>query len=256
MSFMSSNFLVANKNKTKLLFFDPNRSENDQAREIEIGHNVIVETACEKLLGLYISNDLRWVDHIEHLKSSLRYRTSVLRRLSHTLPEEHLKQLADGLVLSKIRYGLSVYGGAVRTSDQDPIDGSIQPLEVAANDVMRVLEKVGRKDGVSIKELRKRTNIPSVNQMTAQAIITETWKIAHGQADGLENVLTPLDESGIKTRAKTNGNFIVPYGSQMIRRSFSHQGAVLWNSLPRDIRESTNVCSAKKKIRNHIHSYP
>jgi len=30
----------------------------------------------------------------------------------------------------------------------------------------------------------------------------------------------------------------VPVGSQILQRSFAHQGAVLWNALPQDIRQS------------------
>jgi len=256
MGFMTSNFLVANQDKTKLLIFDPNRSAESQAREIVIGGNVIVETTCEKLLGLHVSNDLRWTDHIQQTKTSLRYRICMLKRLAHSLPHEHLRQLADGLVLSKIRYGLAVYSSAVRTSEQDPIDGMIQTPEVVVNDVMRIIEGVRRKDRVSIHELRKKTNVPSVNQMAAQAIITDAWKIAHNKVAGLEDIFTQLNEAGMKTRAKTNGNFKVPFGSQMIRRSFSHQGAVLWNALPQEIRESEAIHSAKKKIRAHVQSYP
>ena len=235
MSFMSSNYLVTNKDKTKFLSFVPSRNEDYCPREITIGGNNIIETSCEKVLGLYISNDLSWANHIQHTKASLRYKTCMLRRLARSMPEEHLRQLADGLILSKIRYGLSVYGGIVRTTEDDPIDGMIHSLEVTVNDVMRITERVSLKDHVPIQDLRRRTNIPSVNQMTAQTIITDAWKATHGGLPGLENTLVELDRSGIETRAKANGNVNVPSGSRILRKSFSHQGAVLWNALPKDI---------------------
>ena len=168
--------------------------------------------------------------------------------------QEHLRQLADGLVLSKIRYGLSVYGGAIRTSDDAPFDGMIHPLEIAVNNVMRIIERVGLKDHVPIHELRSKTNIPSVNQMTAQAVLTESWKIVHGESSGLDGMLVELDESGIKTRAKANKDMKVPFGSQLFQKSFAHQGAALWNALPNDIRQNENARSAKTKIREHIRS--
>ena len=173
------------------------------------------------------------------------------------MPEEHLRQLADGLILSKIRYGLSVYGGIVRTTEDDPIDGMIHSLEVTVNDVMRITKRVSLKDHVPIQDLRRRTNIPSVNQMTTQTIITDAWKATHGGLPGLENTLVELDRSGIETRAKANGNVNVPSGSRILRKSFSHQGAVLWNALPKDIKQSKNVQTAKKKIREHVYlNYP
>jgi len=71
------------------------------------------------------------------------------------------------------------------------------------NDGMRIIEGVRRKDRVSIHELRKKTNVPTVNQMAAQAIITDAWKIAHNcKVAGLEDIFTQLNEAGMKTREK------------------------------------------------------
>ena len=222
LTFMASNYLVANKEKTKLLTFVPGRDEDYRPQEIKIGESNIIETSNEKVLGLYVSNDLRWDEHIQQTKSSLRYRTCLLRRLAHSLPREHLRQLADGLVLSKIRYGLGVYGGVVRMTEEDPTDGMIRSLEVIVNDVMRTVEGVSRKDRVPIRELRSRTNIPSVNQMTAQAITTDAGKTAPA---------IELDGSGMKTRERKKGDLKIPVGSQISRKSFAHQGVIFGNPL-------------------------
>ena len=69
-------------------------------------------------------------------------------------------------------------------------------------------------------------------------------------------MLDHLDGSGMETRAKANGNFKVAFGSQMWRMSFSHQGAILWNALPQDIKDSEKIQAAKKKIRQHVSRFP
>ena len=50
------------------------------------------------------------------------------------------------------------------------------------------------------------------------------------------------DAHSANTRASSNGNILVPMPHvEQFRNSFKYRGAVLWNSLPRDIREAQNI---------------
>ena len=121
---------------------------------------------------------------------------------------------------------------------------------------MRILTGNKRADKVPIKKLRESTKLPSVNQMTVQTILTEAWKIQHGQQDSLTELMVPLPDVGIQTRAREKGNVTIPSGSSICCASFSTKAAELWNCLPVDIRKCEKLQTAKQKIKKFAASFP
>ena len=254
MSYMSSNYLVANGTKTKMLIFRPGRGES-QEMSITINGDKIIESEAEKLLGLFISNDLQWGVHIRQMVAALNQRIAMMKRLSYHIPGDCLRQLAHRLVLSKIRYGIAVYG-TTRLSEQSPTTNLMHQLEVVVNDTMRLIEGKKRKDRISIESLREKTKLPSANQLTIQAILMEAWKIKHGHAEAIADLMTDLRERDIITRAIAQGHVEVPVGGKNTLGSFSHQSAKLWNDLPTDIKHEEVKNRARNKIRNYALSFP
>ena len=55
-----------------------------------IGDTVVKESNEEKLLGVWVSNDLNWSKHIDELEDKLR-------RLEQSIPKSLLKKVADGI---------------------------------------------------------------------------------------------------------------------------------------------------------------
>ena len=193
---------------------------------------------------------------VQHVKSSMQAGISMLRRLAYYIPRTYLKQLAHGLVLSKARYGLAVYG-TVRMSASSPESGLMRPLEVSINDTMRVIEGRRRRDGVSIAALREATMIPSVNQMTIQAMLMEAWKAQHLESSPIADLMPTVEGRKIATRSITEGHVKVPYGSKISRSSFSHQAAMLWNGAPQALRGCEEKNSAKRQIKSYTaRSFP
>ena len=136
-TYMSTNGLVANASKTKLLVFRGDRDEESPV-SISINRESIVESPCEKLLGLELSNDLCWNAHVKSVKTALNQRIAMLSHLAYSFSRDNLIQFTHGMIVSKIRYGIAVYG-KTRTTDNCPQDRSMQSLEVAVNDAMRVI---------------------------------------------------------------------------------------------------------------------
>jgi len=220
---------------------------------IRIGNSQVVESESEKLLGLRLSNDLRWDQHVNELKSSINLRIANLRRVSYHIPHESLRTIAFGLVLSKIRYGIAVYG-SVRKQVDDPLCKNMSILEVSINDTMRVINGSRRSDKVPIVELRQETKIPSANQMAAEATLLEAWKMRLNNENF--NLLRPLTSTGMVTRGQVAGSLEVPIGGRATTSSFSYQATKLWNSAPIELRKCESTSNAKKIIRAFVSALP
>ena len=66
-------------------------------------NNKIKETESEKLLGVWVQNDLKWSTHLEKLESKLISSLYNLRKIEQIIPRSLLKLVADGLFISYIR---------------------------------------------------------------------------------------------------------------------------------------------------------
>jgi hypothetical protein len=67
-----------------------------------------------KLLGIQVANTLKWNLNIVASKDSpiksLHNRLAMLRLLARSAPHNTLKNIANGIIMSKILYGIETWG--------------------------------------------------------------------------------------------------------------------------------------------------
>jgi hypothetical protein len=224
-----------------------------------VGGETIIESSQERLLGLKISCDLTWQEYIRGsggLITAVRQRLLLLKRLSQVFPAVYLPSIADGLIMSKVRYCISVYG-KIRLKEEDPISQEYKSIQVALNNVMRMLCKKKISDHVQISELLRLTGFLSFNQLAAQSILTLMWQINREADHPLKRLLARTTTmANMETRSSTRGDLELPGGSRLLRASFLHQAVQLWNMAPRDIRDSRTIGVMKKKIKSFVKCLP
>ena len=66
-----------------------------------------------------LDDDQKWSTQISKLIPSLNSRLYLIKRLSNFISKDRLKRVADSLYMSKIRYGVQLYGN-VRMNEEDP----------------------------------------------------------------------------------------------------------------------------------------
>ena len=236
--------------QTGLLVFRPVSQQKGMV-SLNVGETVVRETEEEKLLGLVIDNKLKWNSHILQLQNQLNQRTAVLRRLKQWLPRDCLSLVAQGLVFSKMRYGLPLYGQP-RLLESDPLTNHCKCLQVTVNNIMRMLTRNRLSDKVPIRDLHASTGLPSLNQMVVQAILVETWKIMHNESGIEHSIFQKVDSV---TRAASEGEVKLPKKTNGNGAGFVYNGAKIWNMAPLDIRLAGNLASAKRKIKAFAELY-
>ena len=131
MDYMSVNRLSANDGKTHILVVQSGK-KCEEKMSFQIGKAKIKEKNSEKLLGIEISNDLKWQHHLSKLEGQLNQRLYTLRRMEQVVPRSLLKNVADGIFMSKMRYGLAIFW-PVRYHTDDPNPTAIQGIKVVFN---------------------------------------------------------------------------------------------------------------------------
>ena len=81
-----------------------------QELDIYIDGNKIKSVTKQKLLDIYIDENLQWSDHIDYLRSTISAKISLLKQLSLYIPVEAQKLYYQGYILLLIDYGSCTWG--------------------------------------------------------------------------------------------------------------------------------------------------
>ena len=114
---MNANRLVLNPEKTHLIVMGSRRHRHAR-KEVSLvasGH-VIKPSVTEKLLSGQLHESLTWNHHIRDTKSSLisqlTSRINALRRVCQNGSFKTKLKVANGIIMSKLSYLITVWGGA------------------------------------------------------------------------------------------------------------------------------------------------
>ena len=101
---MQSNLLKLNASKTHILTVGTSQKMLHLPRKITVSMDNVTlvedESKCEKLLGCYVSSDLKWDQNIKNVLSKLKLRLISLEKIKYCGTFEIRKKLADGLLNS------------------------------------------------------------------------------------------------------------------------------------------------------------
>ena len=135
--------------------------------------------------------------------------------------------MAEGLVMSHPRYGISAYlFGSIQLLEDDSNSKDLKALQVKQNDAIRIVLCKKRKDRTPKEMLIKEIGTKSINQIAAEEVLMELWKAHYFRIDAItENYKTDRGtRHGVKLRTSTD------------TKSFISKSANLWNSQSEEFR--------------------
>ena len=195
-SWLKDNRMCVAGNKSKLLIIGTEELKKSrlgtQPISISVDGKVVNESISEKLLGIVISNDLTWRDHMygenDGLLSALSKRLGVIKKLSQYCSRAKLSMIAEGIFYSKLRYGLPLLAttwGLEKYKDGDSRFKNLtkednRKLQVLQNQLCRIILLKGnlyKKQNIPTEQLLAQCNQLSVHQMGAYTTIIMVKKI-------------------------------------------------------------------------------
>jgi hypothetical protein len=249
LEYMAMNRLAANESKTQLMIVGKTR---DSADGVQVGNSNIKCSEHLNILGIILDSDLSFKKHTSDLETALDQRIGVLRRLTHHVPANRLGTVAEGLCISKIRYGLPVFG-VPRLNNSDPVNGSMARLQRKQNEVMRIITNTKRKDKVSIETLLEETHMTSVNHMITTSVLGEMSNLTNG--GGSQDLLNMMSR---ETAPCYSTRSIGEKKLQVCRpmSTFLYNGPKLWNNATQEIRNSKQQQQSKRLVKQFVKQYP
>jgi len=237
LTFMQASKLSANPEKTKFVMFS--RGAEDP---LQVGEVTISESKEECLLGMTFAKSLSWKPHVDNLCSELMKRVGLLKRLKSHLPVRLLVSMIEPLFTSKLRYGLELLVNV----EEGPEGVTVRKLDRMHKKAMRTTLGWKTTEGLGMKELLERTGQASVFQMALIATCGQAWKCARNwQGHPLTGGRL---QSHLHSRNTRQGAQRL-HPPQSLPGSLVHRMVEVWERMPLDIKEDTNLVSVKRKIK-------
>ena len=140
---------------------------------IRLGGKIVPEVEFEKLLGITISNDLKWENHIickdpAGLLGRLAKKIGLLKRVTSLVPRQKLLPVIHGIFMSTLSCGIAIFGGTSKRM--------ICSLQILQNKAARIYTGLP-KMYTRISDLLDQANLLSVHQLSVYHSLVQYFKI-------------------------------------------------------------------------------
>ena len=235
--------------ETWLVKFNPSKSEslllsrksNRNRHPPLIMNNVYInEVTHHKHLGIFLSNDGTWHEHINYITSKAWQRIYIIRKLKFLLDRESLNRAYISFIRPILEYADIVWDNCT----QYEID-LIEKIQIEAARVV-----TGPTRLVSIELLYRETGWEPLYKRRYKHKMYQFYKMNNDLTPAyLTTLVPPTVEYASAYNLRGSQNFRpMLTRTQLYHKSFLPSCIREWNELPLDIRNSTSLASFKYKL--------
>ena len=208
--------------------------DNSNVLTLQLNNTCIANVKKQKLLGIYIDENLTWTAHIDYLCTVISSKISLLRQLSTYVPVDIQKLFYQGYILPLLDYGSITWGSTSSTN----IDRLLKLQKRAARIILRA--EYTTPSATMFQQLEWQRIDTRLNYN--KAILT--YKALNSLTpEYISNLLKPTSQTNtLCLRSRANGTLSIPRSrTKLFDGSFSCSAPKLWNSLPQPIKMSPSV---------------
>ena len=213
--------------------------------EIKVDDICSQNVSKQKLLGIYIDENLNWSAHIDYHCSNISSKISLLRQLSKYVPTNVKKVFFQSYIMPLIDYG-SVIWGSTSTSN-------LERLLKLQKRAARIILKAGFRtpSAAMFSEL----GWPSIESRLMNNKVVLTYRALNNLTpEYITNMLKPVSQThSLNLRSCENGDLYVPLSrTTLYSRTFSCSAPKQRNSLPQSVKSCDTLNSFTKCLKTVI----
>ena len=196
-------------------------------------------------LGVRVSADMRWKEHIGRIAESGRKKAAWVLSVFETREKLPMLTLYKSLVRSLLEYACPLWNPSSVTD--------IQTLEAVQRSYTKRIEGV---KNLSYYDRLKKLDLMSLQRRRERYIAIHMWKLYHSEVSNDLNIqFKDKGRTGIKAVVPSLTSGAVARQSTF-DRSFSVMGPRLWNTLPAEINRLEKFDSFKRALTNFFKALP
>ena len=238
----STNKMKLNEKKSEFMKVHPTNTKNKYENiHISVKGKYIQHSQHLKILGVNISENLKWDRHINNTIKNCKYQLRSFRRAAAYINEDEKKLLYNSCIASRLSYADIIW--------KETTARMKTRLQVIQNESARII--LMKKPRESAKPLLKELgwlNLEKKRQLHAEVLL---HKIQKGNAPtALEEMLNEYKRSiNTNTRqGRCEGLTYPGYRTNIMTNSYFISTIKTWNKLPIEIRETKTSNNFKSKL--------
>ena len=237
-----ANKLTLNVVKSKFMIITGKRAQNHDFK-LKINGVPLQRCSSYKYLGLHFDENLNWKIHIDYVCKKLSKTCGIISKLRHCVDIAILKTVYYALGYSYLRYGNIVWGSATKTV--------LEPLAVRQNRIIKIMTfaPFGRVDLAPVYRDLKILGLPEMHFM-------EKAKFMHKYYNGkLPALFKDYFETNAIVTHSYNLRRVTPFRpilSNYSEKMMKHNGPAIWNTVPDDIKNISNIKSFSFRLKKDI----
>lgn len=238
---LKTNKLSLNIAKTEFMVIGSRqklRTEENNDIRIEIDSKTIERVRHTKSLGLTIDDRLSWSKHIDELCKKISSGVGALKQVRPFISTSTAVQIYNALILPYFDYCSPVWDGLC-----NQFSDKLQKLQ---NRAARVITRTSYDTSSSILLDMLHWDTLSTRRKKMKAIIM--FKSLNNKVpEYLQEMFIPRCSEYSLRNSESKLTLPMPH-TDYLKRSFSYNGAILWNSLPQQVRNMSSLGQFKKEI--------
>ena len=200
--------------------------ENGGNMAITLAGKKIVTEEKKRSLGLIISQNMNWTDHVNETVRKCKFKIRSLKKLGGVVTEDQRKKLVEGVVLSRLHQHLEVVSMGRKVD--------VEALQRVQNQAMQWIGGEGRRAFRIVRSL-DRLGWLDIGQTAAKATILSALKvIKSGSMQDLLDRIAKVDKKGV-TRIRNVSEEEFRKMNPWKRKSWSTRARRWLKMIPQDI---------------------
>ncbi|KAK2152615.1 hypothetical protein NP493_2436g00005 [Ridgeia piscesae] len=199
-------------------------------------------------LGFNVDANLTMTSQVANVCRSAYYHLSRIAKIRDSISTTVCKSLIHGLVTSRLDYGNAILHGIS--------DRHMHRLEMVQRSAARIVRQIRRGDRQSMTTILRQLHwLPVRKRIDFRLLVLVHRAIYNGTPEYLAALLrrhTP------PRSLRSAGGLLLEVPRVNLerfgRRAFACAGPTLWNKLPRNIRENSNITQFKKQLKTLLFS--
>ena len=245
--------MAGNSSKTKSMLITTWQKRNalpnnDRSLTVHLDGDLLENTTTERLLGVQISQNLSWDEHITSVEKTVNMKLALLRRIKCYLPLAARKLFYNTHILPHLDYCSIIWGRSTF------VNRLVTLQKRAARMILDITDYQ-----FPSAEMFKMLNWMSINERIEFRTATIVYRSINNLAPAYMSAMFKFtkDVSVRQTRSSCRNDLYIPSGKhkELYMKSFAYSGAELWNKLCPTIRSKSSLNSFKSTyIKHHFNN--
>ena len=241
-----ANRLTLNSSKTEFMLIGSRQriSTFDSSPSLIIDGTPVKRVTHTKSLGVNIDENLSWSVHIDTISKKIASGIGAIKRMRAFVPDTTLKYIFNSIVQPHFDYCCVVWDNCNKTS--------ADKLQKLQNRAARVLTYSGY--DTDADSLIKKLGWKKLDSQRKLQKATMVYKSFNGLApDYMRPIFVDRSSNTNYVLRDTVGKLVIPGPrTNYLKNSFGYSGAVLWNSLPAELRTADTLSGFKSGCNNYF----